>query len=132
MKGVEPRKILRSGGLRSFFENQGQRKSRSGIRCDRRCGLEIANLYDNPPHAHQVSALVGSTPGSGWSLHVDEATLGNNSGRIIRFGSLTKFVVPVRGVHYSGKRDIVAFRHLVDLKWYLRIVAEVLTTDTHR
>jgi hypothetical protein len=42
---------------------------------------------------------------------VDEAAFGNNSGRVVRFGPLPKFVVPVRSVNYSGKREVVAFRH---------------------
>jgi hypothetical protein len=75
--------------------------------------LEITQPHDDSTNTHQVGALVGSAEVAGWSLHMDEATLGNGSRRIVRFGSLAKFVMPVRGIGYGGIRHVVAFRHLV-------------------
>src|SRR6476646_11392959 len=92
-------------------QRRARANAESGIRRYRRRRLEIANLYDDPSHAHQISTLVGAAPGCRWSLHVDEAAFRNYTGSVIRFGPLTELVEPIRGVHYSGKRDIVAFRH---------------------
>jgi hypothetical protein len=47
---------------------------------------------------------------------VDEAAFRNYTGNVIRFGPLAELIEPVGGVHYSGKRDIVAFRHLLGLR----------------
>src|SRR6478609_10156993 len=92
-------------------QRRARANAESGIRRYRWRRLEVANLYDDPSHAHQISTLVGTAPGCRWSLHVDEAAFRDNPRRIIRLEPLPELIEPIRGVHYSGKRDIVAFRH---------------------
>jgi len=59
---------------------------------------------------------VGPAEVAGWALHLDETAFGNDSGSIVRFGALAKFVEPVRSVSYCGIRDIVALRHYFKLR----------------
>jgi hypothetical protein len=94
-----------------MFYRAGKQLEQSRIGSYHRSGLEIAHPDNNSAHAHEISALVGTTPSTGRPLHMDETALGNGSGDIGRFGTLAKFVEPVRNVVLGNVGNVITLGH---------------------